>query len=212
MRPPEGVTTVRDWRRQIADSKARFVSDTDKHVMTVLHDDGLYRHLRFKAPDTGFYWFDLVTWPGHLSITGDMGALTFARLADMFAFFRQGADINPGYWGEKVVAGEVRAYSEDAFREWVADNVTRGKESKPDLEWKRIDYYVELEVLDESCYRDGAVAAVSEWNDGGNADMLGFAFNTDDADFTDFTNRFLWCCHAIRWGIEQYDTQKGSGR
>ena len=123
---------MKDWKKQIADSKAKFVSDTDEHQMTILHDDGVYRHLRFKAPGTRFYWFDLVTWPGHLSITGDMGAFTFARVQDMFTFF-YGHDINPGYWGEKVIAGEVKAYSEDVFREWVDEELDRGRESKPDL-------------------------------------------------------------------------------
>jgi hypothetical protein len=196
---------MKDWKLQIANSKAKFVSDTDEHVMTVLHDDGLYRHLRFKAPGTTFYWFDLVTWPGYLSITGDMGAYTFARVSDMFTFFT-GADINPGYWGEKVLAGEVRAYSEDAFREWVAEDIERAREYKPDLDWEKIAARIEQDVLYESGYRDGALQAVYDWNDMyGPGKELGFQFYTDEGvDFTDFTNRFLWCCHAIKWGIEQY--------
>jgi hypothetical protein len=177
---------VRDWRKQIADSKARFLSDTDEHVMTV---------------------FDLVTWPGYLSITGDMGAYTFARVQDMFTFF-YGSSINPGYWGEKVVAGEVRAYSEDTFREWVEDEVRSAKEEKPELGWKRIDSYLETEVIDEGSYVDGAHSAIYDWNSGHGL-AFGFTFYTDEGlDFTDFTHRFLWCCHAIQWGIEQYNAAK----
>ena len=68
------------------------------HEMTVLHDDGLYRHLRFTAmhlcndaewrTTNGFYWFDLATWPGTLTINGDCGTYTFSRTTDMFEFFR----------------------------------------------------------------------------------------------------------------------------
>src|SRR5580692_6155935 len=90
-----------------------FQRDTANHEMTVLHDDGLYRHLRFmqvitdeltgKQSRSSFYWFDLVTWPGNLVINGDMETFAFARSDDMFGFFR-GDRINPGYWAEKVRA------------------------------------------------------------------------------------------------------------
>jgi hypothetical protein len=197
---------MRDWKKQIADAKERFASNTDEHLMTVLNDDGLYRHIRFKAPGTGFYWFDLVTWPGYLSITGDMGAFTFARDRDMFTFF-YGHDINPGYWGEKVVTGEVKAYSEDTFREWVEDEVRNAKEEKPDLDWKHIDFLIEGDVLYEGTYADGAYNAVHEFND--DRGHMGFRFYTDEGlDFIDFTHRFLWCCHAIQWGIDQYNAAK----
>ena len=33
----------------------------------------------------------------------------------------------------------------------------------------------------------------------------GFA-NAWEADFTDYTYRFVWCCMAIKWAIETYDT------
>jgi hypothetical protein len=200
---------MKDWRKQIADSRARFLNDTDKHVMTVLHDDGVYRHIRFKAPGTGFYWFDLVTWPGHLSITGDMGAYTFARVNDMFTFF-YGHEINPGYWGEKVVEGEVTAYSQDKFREWVDEEILRGHDFNPDLDWNRITKDIDAEVLDESGYPESAFNAVHYWNEV-YGKSVGFKFYTDEGlDFTDFTHRFLWCCHAIHWGIEQYRAQGGT--
>jgi hypothetical protein len=201
---------MRDWKKQIADSKERFLSDTDKHEMTVLHDDGLYRHVRFKEPSTGFYWFDLVTWPGYLSITGDMGAYTFARVQDMFTFF-YGSSINPGYWGEKVVAGEVNAYSEDTFREWVDEEIANARDDKPDLNWTLIINDVDSDVLEEASHQESAVNAVHYWNDV-YSKSVGFKFYTDEGlDFTDFTHRFLWCCHAIQWGIEQYNAAKAVG-
>lgn len=112
-----------------ADSAARFARDTANHVMIVLHDDGLYRHLRFKAPGTGSYWFDLVTWPNRLSFSGGVDGYTFSREQDMFEFFRShrsaGYSINPDYWSEKVDAGReaVRAYSEDLLRELISDHL-----------------------------------------------------------------------------------------
>ncbi|MCX4543831.1 hypothetical protein [Streptomyces sp. NBC_01565] len=47
---------------------ARFARETAGHEMTVLHEDGLYRHLRFATPK-GYYAFDLVAWKHKLVIT-----------------------------------------------------------------------------------------------------------------------------------------------
>jgi hypothetical protein len=87
-----------------------FIKDVSQHKMQILRDDGLYRHIRFKRENTSCYYFDLITWPGALCYTGDMGTFVFSRIPDMFEFFRtdgeKGADlrINPGYWSEKLLA------------------------------------------------------------------------------------------------------------
>ena len=84
----------------------QFLRDVDHHNMSVMHESGVYRHLRFRQPDTGNMWFDLVTWPGFLTISGDMGTWTFARLPDMFEFFRDSKlRINCDYWAEKLQHG-----------------------------------------------------------------------------------------------------------
>lgn len=109
----------------VTDIRERFTAETTKHQLAVLHDDGLYRHLRFKAPGSGFYWFDLVTWPGYLSFGGDMDGYVFSRVPDMFTFFRdQRNGINPHYWAEKVTDGRDRTktYSEDRFRQLVTEH------------------------------------------------------------------------------------------
>jgi hypothetical protein len=115
-----------------AKSRERFERDTAEHEMTVLHDDGLYRHVRFQKPGTGFYYYDLVTWPGRLVVCGDCEDYMFSRLSDMFEFFagkRQASGINPSYWSQKLCGDRgrdiARRYSEDVFRarviEWFED-------------------------------------------------------------------------------------------
>ncbi|WP_050514089.1 MULTISPECIES: hypothetical protein [Streptomyces] len=106
---------------------ARFARDTAQHEMTVLHDDGLYRHLRFSSRPKGYgeYWFDLITWPGCLTVRGDYGdAYTFTRERDMLPFFRaRSGDINPHYWAQKLDGHRrsARTYSEGAFRKVVCE-------------------------------------------------------------------------------------------
>lgn len=85
----------------------RFGSDVENHQMTIVRAEGVNRHLRFRRPGCSSYWFDIITWPGVLCINGDMGTYVFSRLEDMFEFFDQeskSCPINPGYWGEKIIA------------------------------------------------------------------------------------------------------------
>lgn len=99
-------------------SKEHFLRDVADHEMIVLRDDGVHRHIRFKRPGTSCYHFDLVTWPGYLCYTGDMGTFVFRRLEDMFKFFRtdrlnqseMGRElaINLSYWSEKLEAVDAR--------------------------------------------------------------------------------------------------------
>jgi hypothetical protein len=217
------MTSYARYQQLLAESKARFTSDTTDHEMTVLHDDGLYRHVRFAEPGTGMYSFNLITWPGYLTICGDMPvtALTFRRLDDMFAFFRQ-ADINPGYWAEKLCSGRDAAtgYSEGKFRLLVDERVTDAVEADP-----------ELEPVDED--RPGLVAAVAaaledeydpSYEETAREFLQRFTYDyTDSAarqqcfqfrdtwewDLTEYDWSFLWACHAIRWGVEQYTAARG---
>lgn len=105
---------------------AQFEANMSDHVMRIVRDDGVYRHLAFRRPDTGMYWFDLITWPGYLAITSDMGDYMFARITDMFEFFE--GYINTDYWAEKLKASasggrfEVKNHDEDVFRSWVFED------------------------------------------------------------------------------------------
>ena len=87
-----------------------FLDDVKNHQISIIKDDGLHRFIRFKRPDSTSYWFDLITWPGFLCISGDCGTYVFSRTEDMFDFFkmRDGdfnkkkdrlLNINPRYWG-----------------------------------------------------------------------------------------------------------------
>jgi len=122
-------------------TEASFLKDVATHEMQLLRDDGVYRHLRFKRPGTVCMYFDLITWPGFLCYTGDMGTFVFTRLRDMFEFFRTDREyaqrrgdrqlfVNHGYWSEKLVAvdsqrrnGSAMEFSEALLRAYV--NETR---------------------------------------------------------------------------------------
>ena len=181
-----------------------FLRDVCKHRMTVLHDSGVYRHVRFAKPGTSIMQFDIVTWPGYLSFSGDMGAYVFSRLRDMFEFFRGSTvgpiEVNLAYWAEKCRAVDrdsgIREYSPERFRE----QIERWLEDAEASEECRAA--VRSEVL---CHADeGESAARKAADDFAYAD--GFAF-TDfwEADCSEWNARYVWCCYALSWAVRQYD-------
>ena len=140
-------------RKAMEESSEIFLKNVANHEMTVCHDDGVHRHIRFRRAKASEYWFDIITWEGCLAIQGDMGCFVFSRISDMFAFFRNGIhreesayhsagslSINVGYWSEKLIAPkehsskDVRDFCRDSFRDCVK-------------EW--LDYEVEQLVDDD---------------------------------------------------------------
>lgn len=197
-----------------------FLTDVQHHQMTVLRDDGLYRHLRFGRPGSSDMHFAVVTYPGGLLYTGDMGTFAFERRPDMFEFFRTtGGGINPTYWSSKLTAADssgrqtVKEFSEETFEraiklevlDWVRQNKFRTtKEQRREL-WDEVIYLVIGADGDEGGYRKQIAA-----HDFAHTVKTGLSFSFDlmDEDFTKHTHRFLWCCYALVWGIQQYDKFK----
>jgi hypothetical protein len=184
-----------------------FKADTADHQMTVLQDDGEYRHLRFAEPGpNGWHcWFELVTWPGSLAIRGDHGSFVFSRVDDMFTFFRRpgGDTINPGYWAEKEQTGaKTKGYSEDVFRKQVVDHFVdsvRNGEAPRGLGKALREDIFDSYAYDIS-FEEPAREALSDFS------FKGYRFHdTWEWDFTDWDHHYLWCCHAVAWGIRQYD-------
>ncbi len=192
-------------RDEIAQAAARFNEAVAEHEMTVKHDDGLYRHLRFSKPGTWSYGFDLVTWPGHLAISGDMGDYVFARIEDMLDFFT--GSINPHYWSEKLTNKDERAgtlvYDRDLFRprvmEWLEE---RRDELEPDeLADLRgaLDEQVFERAWDGPHSREEAIRLLLEFDHKGTT-----IYEPYDWSLVRWDWQFLWCCHAIPWGIARY--------
>lgn len=198
--------SVLDRARQL------FTADVAKHEMTVLKDDGLYKHLRFQTPGHSFEWFDIVTWPGALSVGGDRDGFVFRCSEDMLAFFRESArtasGINPGYWAEKVKDGRdrCRSYSQELFDKTVAEDLAEAEEGWPGVTaaWAEFceDYNTEYEQAALAALQhfeywpaDNEPYTFQEW----------WSWQLKDHDFD-----FLMACHAIAWGIARYDAAQAA--
>jgi len=209
--------------------ESEFLRDIAKHTMQIQREDGVYRHIRFSVPGSSVYRFDLLTWPGHLCYTGDMGTYVFQRIEDMFEFFR--ADqcnddrlyTNHGYWSEKLVAvdgnkrkGAATEFSEEKFRrvineyrvEWMRDR-SLTKEQRRKL-WESVDDEV-LCLIDDGGGDSAQRAAYGFcWRPchySGRGPEWSFA-DLWDHNFEDYTHSFRWCCFALAWGIKTYDKAK----
>jgi len=211
-----------------------FLKDVEQHSMAVLRDDGVNRHIRFKAAGTMIEHFDLITWPGYLCYTGDMGTYVFRRLEDMFEFFRtdrqynrsRGRElgINLSYWAEKLEAvdrsgsgGSYQEFCEDKFTravigdliQWIRSNSYRTTKDERRELWDAVMHNVIGEDSDSGGYRKQAAA--HDFNHHINHDVGNFYFQDFwDHDVTKYTGRFIWCCYALAWGIQQYDNSKSA--
>lgn len=208
-----------------AEAKRRFEKDVASHEMTVQLAQGLHRHLTFKQPNTYHAHFHITTWPGYLCISGDMGCFVFARLRDMFEFFR-GTQINPGYWSEKLQADEKnsghRAFSLDLyqaalksdFEGWTFDadddNESYSEDGSEELQkrpedarkraWEAIADDFDGILHAES--KEHAVRQALDWESPISKQRF-----TDfwEHNLEDYTFQFFWCCHAIQWAIARFD-------
>lgn len=208
--PPLAVT----HRYDTGDTLERFNGDIENHRMTILHDDGLYRHVRFKAPDTGMYWFDLHTSPGLLTIDGDMGTHSFRRIPDMFQFFT-GTYVNVGYWAEKVVSSrrdDHKEFSSDNFKQHIYEHFWQtSRYMEPDDAKKWWDVLVD-DIFGKHRYLPGTYEEASNALEDVDRQLGSEHYDDlwDWGGFREYEFGFLWCLHAILWGIQQYKTEKAS--
>ena len=155
-------------------------------------------------------WFEIVTWPGCLTIHGDMGSWTFSRLQDMFDFFRcEKLKINEYYWSEKLQHGTyggregAMVWDEDTFKEEIIESLGNWGLEPEDLETVK-------DALDEEVFnRDGKwemMTAAHEFSCETTSGKVRWDCEMPDGKV--YAYHFTWCCYAIVWAIQQYDAHK----
>ena len=152
----------------------RFARETAKHELTILHDDDLYRHLRFRNPKNSGYWFDLITVPGSLIFRGDGESFVFARVPDMFGFFRSNPDrliarISPDYWAEKLTSSRdaVKTYSRELLERNVGEALSAAEKQWPGITAAWNEHAGEDNLDYGLDYEDGARQALADFKFGG---------------------------------------------
>lgn len=191
-------------------TEEEFLKDVANHRLQIRMDEGVHRHLYLSQPGTNNMSFAIITWPGHLCYTGDMGTFVFSRMIDMLNFFR-GEPTGPlkrnlGYWAEKLLAVDktdnYREFDVDFFRENVKEHI----QNQLDVDsW---------EAVPEDVREDDDVVSLLEADDEWDCISQIRLFHQAKVDFTDFfdgnqthqpTGRYEWACYAIPWAIRLYD-------
>lgn len=196
-------------------TKSDFDNAVSEHEMTVLHDTGMYRHLRFKKPKSNNQYFDITTFPNHLVISGDMGDFTWRTWC-------KDADIFNGFSPNSLLAGKNKEFSSEALRGEINDIVESFCEDIADYfedyegdEYETVDEFEQAfrsEVLDhfDCCELDEyrCVSAIENFS----SDIIPDC-NLFEGFWTDFnadvpTYHYQWCVMAVSYAIERY-TQRG---
>ena len=195
-------------------TEERFLNDVKNHTLTIVRDEGNYRHLHFKRDGSSSYYFNIVTWNGCLCIESDCGTFVFSRIEDMFEFFRkedkktEGLYINTGYWGEKLKSistyGGYKEFSpevfekriEEVFSEWEFENTEQKNEVEDDVKERVLAYKSDGDY-------PAMRAAMDYKSDYGHKFQDFWEY-----DCKEYTFQYLWCLYAIAWGIGQYDKAK----
>lgn len=192
---------MRYQQQQEAKVKERIVNDLAGHTITVMHEAGLYRHYRCQRPGTWCMGFDIVTWPGSLCYTGDMGDYLFQRADDMIAFMSS-AIRDHSYVAQKCVAGKVKEWREERFEEVLRERLkqSRADGSEGRHRVMRRGVWVEASVTekikeirreyDNYCSQHDAMKAMYE---------SGLWDSCELPSCEVYTFHFLWCLHAIKW-------------
>lgn len=196
---------------------SRFMRDTAHHSVIIERDEGVYRHLIFKAPGTNSYRFDIITWPGYLTVAGDMGTWTFSRERDMIThFFPAGTaeGINPGYWSEKIEAGthggrEAICYDfdDEAFEKGLKEWLGAWQEDHNEDDIEKAEAVIQS-LLNEG-FRDASSACYAVYNANWPMSVDGFEIAENIGyNLMKYSFHFLWICYAVVWGIERYLSTK----
>ena len=189
--------------------KARFLRDVRNHKLTIENDNDVHRCIYLGRPGSSAYHFRLITFPGGLAISGDMGDYTFCRLNDMFKFFRDSEmtnHINAQYWHEKMQSEDknckTKVFSPNRFRDAVVSTVDEWEIRLGDAD--KIKKDVEKNLL--QMYLSSEQEAYELLTNYESPD--GQIFDDLDFNFLEYSMHFKWALHAIVWGIKQYDLLK----
>jgi hypothetical protein len=187
----------------------------------VLHDDGRYRHLRFanRNPRHAWaYWFDLITVPGALIFRGDGDSFVFAAAEDMFELFTESAayGLNPSYWYQKLTGGReaAKSYSEERLNKKVTEELADAASFYPGVAEAWTAWFVDGDgVWYDTSYEIPARQALNDFRYQMAGTEKPFRFqDTDDWKLHDWDWWYLWTCHAIVWGIGQYDAARSTAK
>lgn len=214
-RAPTFVETLNDmsdpYQQESLDQvKAAFA----EHELTVLRDDSVYRHLRYRKPGSSMYWFDIHTSPGLLTITGDIGTFVFSRVPDMLSFFADSTHADVPYWQHQLLAPapqDVIKHDRAAASRAVVDQVTDMTDGWPNDAVVELQRAVDTDLSDALDNEHELLGAILnfEWTSSGDGYTFEFS-DPQDLMTRTYTVQYLFACHALRAAAWHYIESGGN--
>lgn len=200
----------------------RFKDRLKTYSMTIVHADGVYRHLYFNNPNANYPGnrsFNVVTWPRYACIYGDWcDSHVITREHDMLTEFLNVSQIPYDYWEEKMkLAGRhqtLRETSSEACDQWIDEHMQDLAEEWP--------YLTEDELHDirdeyESCFDDNDILdwrqleELGDFTTENHGDIPLAISDAWELDFTEYTLDFLVACEGLRFAAEQWAKHQTQG-
>ena len=191
----------------------QFLSEVAEHKIRVIRDEGLYKHFSVSKPGDSNQSFEIILFPSHLVITGDMGTYCFSRARDMLQWFVKesgSAMASPeaeiGRWHKSLVSVDAQMGAKKKSLSMALGRISENREfyiaEHPDYKDTIESEFDDL-VL---CSEDGVDVLLNE--------MYNFKLLLpdehhpfSDIDFRDveaYVSQFAWCCYAINYTIGEY--------
>lgn len=189
------------------------LKNISSHTMTILHDQGLYRHLEFSKNGSNLGKFEIVTWPGNLAFNSFGRNFVFRRLPDMLDFFRKDPSLDLGYdyLEEKCVAVDryegSKRYSKELFKQTVNECVQNCLNNNTSINADDLHASVDEAIFSCADFEHEARRAVNDFEFNGASDLF---YDFFEHNFDDYTPAFIWCCHVVNWAVSQYDASKAA--
>lgn len=162
--------------------------DTANFQTTLLHGRGLYRHWRCGQPGRSHKSFHIITWPGSLCYTGDMGTYLFERTEDMLELFRR-RPLDIHYFAKKCTAkGDAICEFRDEVMEEEFEAIlatAEDEETKKEYEEKITAIRDEYETYDNPADAFRAMYESDLWDELPRCRAYSYIF--------------LWAMFAIEW-------------
>lgn len=191
---------------------SEFEADVSEHQMTIENDNDVFRSILFSRQESRASYFRIITWPNHLAISGDMGDYSFCRTHDMFNFFNQKVgNINPSYWSEKITSDSTFSpHKKFAWGNFEASLLEELQLQNEELDANELRQKLKEVLLFVEPDEHGAISLIRGWD--GICELHDVELELDPSSsnlrMESFSYHFIWCLHAIVWGIDQYNTHK----
>ena len=201
-----------DMLEQVS-SHDQFLSEMKDHKMKVVLDTEKHKHLSFSSG--GFeHGFEIISFPYHVMITGDMGTYTFSRTDDMLRWFVKDGGKAIARPEKELQRWRQKLVSVDSQLGVVKNSLTQTVKMIEQCEENFIECHPDQKGAIKEVFSD----LLRSGEDGVGMllhELLTFEITIDGeehAPFSDFEDedvgvyvlQFAWCCYALNFGIGMY--------